>query len=245
VVQAASEETTTSASVLTPLPSCSTAEMLVFEFSGAGTDGKLEGALFRPVGDGPWPALVLNHGATNQPLAKALDVAPELVRRGYVLIAPRYSFAGPKPEAPEARRERDPDGDRRLCQEAAEFAQGMTFVKPERLGAAGISAGGFVVVGMLRKAQPYAAVAVVSAGVPTVPAEALSADQFQVPVLILTGDQDTVVAPTYGTNLEALLKREHRTVRMVHYPDGPHDLFKWDGKKIGSELADWFDQYLR
>jgi len=227
---------------LRPAPERATSGVLVYEFGNWDAGPSLEGVVIRPAGEGRWPAVVVNHGATNQPMDKALQIGPQLARRGCVTVAPRYSFSGPRPgDPPGTRRARDTEADVRRCVGAARFARSLPFVDGARVGVAGISAGGFLIVRALQGKHPFVAAVVVSAGLSKTPDPGSPLDAVRVPVLTIVGTADTVIAPAYGERLDAALRRAGGVSRLIRYADAPHDLFEWDGVRIANDIADWME----
>ncbi|MCX7047166.1 MAG: dienelactone hydrolase family protein [Candidatus Sumerlaeota bacterium] len=221
----------------------STTDVLVYEFEGQPPRGMLEGIVIRPADKSGCPFIVVNHGATNQPIDKAMEVGPHLARRGYVTVTPRYTHSGPKPGAT-TKPERDWDVDVELCIGAARFARTLPFVSG-RGGVTGISAGGFTIIDMLPGANPYSSAIVVSAGLEDPAPSNTTLKGFRIPVLIMTGTKDDVIPPTWGGNLYQALLNGRRKVKLISYDGGPHDLFNWQGRRVSNEMADWFDETLK
>ncbi|MBN1515267.1 prolyl oligopeptidase family serine peptidase [Candidatus Sumerlaeota bacterium] len=242
-------ETPSDASGKTPLiarQDISTTNALVYEFFGQGPEGLLEGTVVRPAGDGPWPVIVVNHGASNQPLDKAMQIGPALAQRGYVTIAPRYSFAGPKHDGGTGPSRREQDV--KLCIAAAKFAQALDFCDSERCAVAGISAGGFLILRVLtQRPQPFKAAAVVSAGIGAIPDEESELDRIATPLLVQHSAADEVVPVAYGENLYRFLqqRKPELPAKFLIYEGAPHDLYQWNGARLANDLADWCDPILK
>ena len=220
----------------------STTEISVYHFENFSAE-KLEGYVIRPTGKGSWPAVVINHGATNHPLDKAMQIAPTLARRGYVIIAPRYTFAKLKNDKYERR---DPLIDAKRCLAAARLANSIDFIKQDQLAVAGISAGGFVIVNCLLVKHPYKSAVVTSAGIAPYNKESVDRlKQSKIPVLIQLGTKDEVIPLDYGQRLYKTLKQAKIKTELKLYPNATHDLYKNHPKKIAGEMADWFDKTLK
>lgn len=125
---------------------------------------RLEGTLFRPDGEGPFPLAVINHGSPRDPAfrrsggrARFVEQSAWFVARGFAVIVPmRRGYAGSEGEWAEggggpcersnwylAGRESARD-----IRAAVEFMQGRPFIDPGRLVLVGQSAGGFGVLAL-------------------------------------------------------------------------------------------------
>src|SRR5688572_29550256 len=62
-----------------------------------GVSFDLQGILFKPQGPGPFPAVIVSHGAGGNAAVYARGVATEMVRWGLVCIATNYTHAGGVP----------------------------------------------------------------------------------------------------------------------------------------------------
>jgi dienelactone hydrolase len=181
----------------------------------------LTGDLYRPAGDGPFPALVLLHGCSGiQPNTRAW--AEWLKVQGYVALA-LDSFSG--------------RGLKRLCSDAspltgqaratdvwaaAQYLKTLPFVDGARIGAIGWSHGGWTVLHSPRFDYLY----------PDVTLKALVAfypacrDQAvyrgSIPLLILAGAEDNWTPAQPCEFLAESARRDGKDVTIVVYPGAHH-----------------------
>src|SRR5262249_31444070 len=120
-----------------------------------GPQGELRGYLYKPAGDGPFPAILWNHGSERLPGWQP-DLAEFFTSHGYVFFIPHRSGHGKSPGAYIMDRVNatrgTPSGDRIMIQAqdqanldvvaAAEWLQKQTFVDSSRMAMMGCSFGG-------------------------------------------------------------------------------------------------------
>jgi dienelactone hydrolase len=176
--------------------------------------------LFKPPGDGPFPALVLLHGCSG-PQPNGVAWAQWLQARGYVALA-LDSFSG--------------RGLRRVCGDssvltggarapdvyaAAKHLAGLSFVDKSRLGAIGWSHGGWTVLQASRLEGVHKDVSL-KAMVAFYPGCDIAIYRASAPLLILAGADDNWTPPL---NCQALTDRSRSAghdVTIVVYPGAQH-----------------------
>lgn len=73
-----------------------------------------------------------------------------------------------------------------------------------------------------------------------------SADKINTPLLLWWGKDDTNVIFTQSVSLYLALRRMHKNVRMLLYPDEDHSLWKVENQlNLDSQIKNWFDTYLK
>ncbi len=141
------------------------ADWIDFETAAAGTVS----ALFaKPEGDGPFAAIVYNHGRIVRKLGYAeaavrgydvKDFVEKLAAAGYVVIAPirdRLEDAGPEEAV---------SGGVAVSNGAIDFLKGRSDVNAERIGVMGFSEGGLITIWTALKRDDLAAVVLMSPAV--------------------------------------------------------------------------------
>jgi carboxymethylenebutenolidase len=117
-------------------------------------DLKLKGFVWKPPGDGPFPALLWNHGSEKSP-GSVDTVAPYFVSRGYVFFVPHRRWQGrsPGPYIMDELNALSRDNRNRMLVElheihladqlaGLEYLKGLTFVDKNRIAVMGFSFGG-------------------------------------------------------------------------------------------------------
>lgn len=201
--------------------------------------GTLNARLFRPPGEGPFPAVVALHGCSgpyNQRgdlSARHLDWAERLAADGFMVLLPD-SFGSRGLGAQCLVRDRlvRPSRERVADARAARaYLQGRADVDPRRVSLLGWSNGGSTTLWAVAKhiepadGQPdFQAAIAFYPGCRTVLDKATKGEwASRVPLLILIGEADswTPVAPC--RELVALAQRSGQRIRIVTYPNAVHD----------------------
>lgn len=187
---------------------------------------KLQAAVFRPSGDGPFPIVILLHSASGQS-QEVVGWGPDLARARFVVVAgcffarpPAVSpLVTPLPVCPEAPQRDETFAVRNLVA-MIEFAKRLPGVRSDRTGLVGWSWGGALALVAATSVTDARAVVSVAGGPlglqPTRndPSAASVVDRLGVPVLLLHGTRDNVVsvdsirqfeaqALTLGKNIES------------------------------------------
>jgi dienelactone hydrolase len=196
-------------------------------------DFKMSGILLKPAEKGPFPAVLISHGRGGSAESFGLNKAREMVKWGFVCIAPNYTHTGGPggmqrggrrvggPEAkgaplrgPRGGQNRGDDGasaeNIRRARTCLDILSKMPEVDAKRLAAYGHSMGGFVTIG-LAAAEPdrLKAAAITGSGIgqragfPAPSAE--SAEKVRTPFLIVHGSDDTVVRPEQSAAFKKIL----------------------------------------
>jgi dienelactone hydrolase len=193
---------------------------------------QLSGLMFRPVGPGPFPAVVLLHGCggmlTNSGYVTASfrHWAELLALEGYVAVL-TDSF--------------NPRGYRSICElqkrpilesrERAEDAYAtrewlisQPYVQPERIGLLGWSNGGGGTLWGMRRVQPYRGFRAAVAFYPGCRTLSRAKTPYQpyAPLLILIGEADDWTPATFCVELTKVARQQGGTVEIVTYPGAHH-----------------------
>jgi carboxymethylenebutenolidase len=187
------------------------------------SDGKeLTAFLYRPLGSGPFPAVVFNHGSEPLP-GWAPDQAEFYVRHGFVLLVPHRRGQGRSREAGDYILdvwESTHDPDRLVGQlvaqvddvmAAVEYIRSRPFVDPSRVAVAGCSYGG--IESLLAAERGNGLVAAVDFSgaamawgqlTPLRSRLRLAARNAKIPVLFIQSEDDFDTAPSTSLNAEML-----------------------------------------
>jgi dienelactone hydrolase len=199
----------------------------------SGTSYDLQGILFKPRGAGPFPAVILSHGAGGNANAYSRGVAADMVQWGLVSIATNYTHAGGVPlGAPGSSNEPGASQANILRGHAVlEILRGLGYVDMTRVAAHGHSMGAFVTTA-LAGAYPFdfRVVSHTAGGVrpDTGGAEAAAptdsqARSVRAPYQIHHGDADVVVPIAMDQRFVTLLQSGGVTHELHIYPGGSHE----------------------
>jgi dipeptidyl aminopeptidase/acylaminoacyl peptidase len=189
------------------------------------------GVMIRPVGDGPYPAILHLHGSGDT-VANNVGTLRLFARAGYVAMDVEYRKVG--------------DGliDMQDIYRSLDYLNGLRYVRRGLIGLNGFSLGGRLA---LRIAAHQSVLAVSAIGArtssgsnPTVLDEAV---RLRAPILLQHGTGDSVVPYNDAVLLEAKLKRLGRSVELISYPGADHSSLPWD--QVYDRVLRFFSAYLR
>ncbi|TGT71529.1 dienelactone hydrolase family protein [bacterium M00.F.Ca.ET.159.01.1.1] len=212
-----------------------TPESVIIPADGENQPAKLDAMLFKPRGQGPFPAIVAMHGCSGlwsrkndaELSPRHADWGQRLAALGYVVIFPdSYGSRDLGPQCRNDDREVEPYRERVEDANAARrYLQTLRFVKPDAIGLLGWSNGGSSVLYTVRpKNRPKAGSPDFRAAVAFYPGCTAIADKggwaTRVPLLIVMGDADdwTPAAPC-----KTLADANHDKVKLILYPGAYHD----------------------
>ena len=202
---------------------------------GKNEPATLDAMLFKPQGQGPFPAIVAMHGCSGLwSSKKATELSPRhadwgrrLAALGYVVIFPdSYGSRGLGAQCKNGDREVEPYRERVEDANAARrYLQTQPYVKPDAIALLGWSNGGSTVLYTVRpKDRPTADTPDFRAAVafhPGCTAQAEKGDwATRLPLLIVMGDADDWTPPTPCKKLAAA---NPDSVKLILYPGAYHD----------------------
>jgi carboxymethylenebutenolidase len=224
----------------------------------------LHGVVYKPIGEGPFPAVLWNHGSYDNPMVAFDQVGPVFVARGWVLFGPfrrgqgLSASAGPYIGDEIARAEKR-GGHKAAVQEMVRLLTGdhlgdqlagyawlkrQPFVIPDRIAAAGNSFGGIeTVLGTER--EPYCAAldaagaAQAWGGAPELQDQMMRAVRAsRCPLFFFQAENDFDLTPSRA--LARAMRESGKTSEIKIYPpfgDGRQDghNFAWRGGAVWAE----------
>jgi dienelactone hydrolase len=231
-------------------------------------DFTMNGILLKPAGKGPFPAVLISHGLGGSAESFGLNKAREMVKWGFVCIAPSYTHAG----GPQGVRRAAPRGDGtaskgaspkglgggqpptaygasveniRRAKTCLELVGELPEVDSKRLFAYGHSMGGFVTIGLASSSPDLLKAAAITGsgvapreGFPAPPVEV--AARIRSPFLILHGSMDPVVRPEQSASLKEELDRNKvPNVRRLFDGEG-HAIDQSNREEVFAAIKDWF-----
>jgi carboxymethylenebutenolidase len=215
------------------------AELVPVEVSFQSGNLTLRGFLYKPEGDGPFPAILWNHGSEKQP-GELPEVAPDVVAHGFVLFIPHRRGQGLSPGPyimDEVNRASDIGGrgerDKTLVAgmrthfedqvAAMTYLQALPFVDTKRIAVMGCSFGGIQTVLMAhrgmgaRAAVDFAGAAQTWGKYPQLREMMTDAvEHAQMPVFFVQAENDYDTAPS--KDLAAAMDQAHKDHSIQIFP---------------------------
>jgi len=206
-------------------------------------DETVQGILYTPAGNGPFPALVVIHewwGLNGWVKEQAVRLTDE----GYVALAIdlyRGKVATTPDEAHEIMRGVPHDRALRDLHAAVEFLESQPTVKKDRIGSIGWCMGGGYALDVALQ-EPELAATVINYGHLATDPEAVK--KINAPILGLFGAQDRGITPDDVHKFEQLLKQLDKKVEVKIYNDAGH-AFENPNNKDGYRADDAADAWKR
>ena len=176
---------------------------------------------FVPEGDGPFPSLVLLHGADGVRARIKLyrEVAGRFASAGYGVLLPHYF--GDSETAFSALRMNPLDflGWVRAVADVVDHANGLPHANAGKVGLIGFSLGAYLSLAVASQDSRVGAVVECFGGLPQLLAPAAATLP---PVLILHGARDPIIPVSQAYDLERTLKGLGKPYEMHIYPDQGH-----------------------
>jgi dienelactone hydrolase len=210
----------------------------------------LQGILFRPQGAGPFPAVILSHGASGSANGYARGLAVEMVRWGLVGIATNYTHAGGVPIGTPGTvlDSGASQANVRRAHAAYEILRGLGYVDMRRVAAHGHSMGAFVTTALLAAYPDDFRVASHSAGgvrPNSVPGPAPSDSQgmsVRTPYQLHHGDADDVVPIESDRRLSNLLQGSGVPHELFEYPGAAHNAVSTNSTVL-ARIRAWYSTH--
>jgi len=189
------------------------------------------GFLYKPPGDGPFPAVIYNHGGSggNQIGGAPEETSKALADNGYVGFSPL----------------RKPDTSLReklnYIKEAVNYLKTLDYVDADRIGIMGFSQGGFLTFLSAAGLSDYKAVVIMASAVEILNGYLDRVDGISAPVLLLIAENDKARQNHVQamTELNNALEFAGREVKMIVYPP-----YKDDGHQMFFEIGDYWDDVV-
>ncbi len=175
-----------------------------------------------PAGAGPSPALLLLHGSGGAVSYWLHQFTPMLAASGFAIYAPHYFD---KTGTQRATAEMILDGQHfpqwlQAAADAIAHVAARPKVDARRIGVLGISLGGYLATALAIDERRIRAAVELSGGVP--PGWELRASSAMAPMLVLHGEQDSIVPVSEARKLETLLKRHQIPSQLEIFPNETH-----------------------
>jgi dienelactone hydrolase len=212
--------------VLAGNPESSSGAIWTYAATADGTRYDLRGILLKPSGSGPFPAVIISHGAGGNANGISSGLAAEMVRWGLVCIATNYTHAGGVPiGAPGTASEPGASAANVLrARKLVDILGSLGYVDLNRLAAHGHSMGAFVTTAALGvHPDLFRAASHTAGGVRTgalfegpAPVESQAAG-IRTPYQLHHGTIDTVVALSADQRLDEILSARGAVHELIVY----------------------------
>lgn len=216
----------------------------------AGVLYDLSGVLFKPVGAGPFPAVIVSHGYSGSAANYSRNVGTRMVGWGAVVIATNYTHAANGPAgAPGSTAELGASvSNVQRARHLIELLRALGYVDITRVAAHGHSMGAFVTAALaathpdLLRAASHTAGGVRTDGVAgPAPSEA-QGRAIRTPYQMHHGDRDVVVALAADQRLSSLFEATGITHELHVYPGADHDDVAFDAAVLDRVRA-WYARH--
>ena len=236
------------------------------------SDGlKIYGRMNVPVGQGPFPVIILNHGYFNQSSFASGDgtqtMADILARNGYLTLASDYRGFGKSENDSQGSRGHNPNYAIEILNLIASVAS-LDKADANRIGMWGHSMGGEV---SIRTAEVSDKVKAIVLWAPTstntsenaafyggsrrtspLPSQGTESaysnndiGYITAPISLHQGLSDTEVNPEWSKELNDALKEEGKSIEYFEYPGQDHNFKNLGWDVISKRTVDFFDKYLK
>ena len=228
-------------------PESAQGAMWTFTGIAAGANVDIQGVLMKPRGTGPFPAVIISHGAGGNANAYSRGIASDMVGWGLVCIATNYTHAANVPPGSPGT-SNDPGASSANVTRARavyEILRVLGYIDMSRVAAHGHSMGAFLTAGLMASYPGEFRVASHTAGgvrpdfaTGAAPTES-QARSIRTPYQRHHGDQDTTVPLIMDQRLADVLQSVGTTRELVVYPGSGHNEVARDAVVL-RRVRDWY-----
>lgn len=216
---------------------------------GIGYD--MEGILFKPPGDGPFPAVIINHGTGFNVHEYSKAIAEQMVTWGYVCIGTNYTHAGSGPCGSPGKCEAADfgasDANVQRAIKCWDILASLSYVDTTCIKAFGHSRGAFVTTALVATyPRKFSAAGHTSGGVSLTAGDSAPtiqlASQILCPYIIHHGTEDFVVPYEADASLNNTLNSAGTIHTFYTYDNAVHDDLL-NNTVVLERTRSWFEQY--
>jgi dienelactone hydrolase len=234
----------------------------IYHYTLSNGETMMNGYIMKPEGDGPFPAVVVNHGGGGSARSFGIPNGMIFAKRGYVAIACDYThkdwFTKMKEEGweegwgPGASEENIARALKNI-----EILKSLDYVDDNKIAILGNSMGGFLTVGVAQRTNDLKAAIVVVAGIkdgnPQTPADEIIeiisppenlVKEISCPMLILAAKDDRTVDLKYPRHLKELLDEYNKTAKLIIYSNVGHDLIRVRRDEVYKDIFSFLGKYM-
>jgi dienelactone hydrolase len=214
-----------------------------------GVNFDLQGILLKPTGRGPFPAVIISHGAGGNAMTTR-DIAAEMVQWGLVCIATNYTHAGGVPlGAPGSAAEQGAsEANVQRAHAVHEILRGLGYVDIGRLAAHGHSAGAFVTSALVAaypndfRAASHTAGGVRPDNVSNAAPSESQARAIRTPYQMHHGELDSLIPFSSDQRLSGILQSDGVATEVYVYSGFEHNDVSRDPTMFARVRA-WYARY--
>ena len=201
----------------------------------------LQGVLFKPVGTGPFPSVIVNHGTGGSSLSYSSTASKQLVSAGFVCIATNYTHASISTAVP--------CGSPGDCADQRTWGAGidnllramkcwdilasLSYTDTTSIAAFGHSRGAFITIALAGTyPNKFSCFGHTAGGVGNTSDNTYASEEqvnkINKPYIFHQGDADVTVPKVYADNFEAILKKNGVPYTYYVYPGLTHSQMSTD-----------------
>lgn len=209
---------------------------LSFEYTPEAEKPTIRGFVAWPDGEGPFPAVVVNHGSNGTAQSSMQRFAKVFLDGGYAVLAADLAHARGG--------NRDPQETRRRLHACLAMLEKDTRVASGRIAMYGNSYGSFATLAMLSLSDKVKVAAFTGGGLPRREEDKVDLAAIAAPLLILHGADDSTVPLRSAQGLKDALDAAKKTVEMKVWEGVGHDLPEVRKDEVFREILRFFDAAL-
>ena len=217
----------------------------------------LQGILYKPVGNGPFPAVIINHGTGGSSLTYSSNAAKQMVTWGYVCIATNYTHAAISASVP--------CGSPGDCADQTTWGAGvnnflramkcwdilasLAYTDTNSIATFGHSRGAFLTIGLAGTyPNKFSCFGHTAGGVGNTSdltyATEAEVNSINKPYIFHHGDADVTVPIVYDNNIETIFKKNGVLYNYYIYPGLTHQQMSTDATMF-TRTKDFFNLHIK
>lgn len=204
----------------------------------------IQGLLLKPAGNGPFPAVVVNHGAGAHAEAFGRPFGQIFAAKGYVAIACDLTHArrGGDPNTFAG----SPENAERILA-CVSILEGLAYVDPQKLCMYGNSMGAYATVGTCTQTDKIKAAAITAGGVGSRGGldTTKNAAKIRAAFIILHGSDDKAVSVDRAKNFKAAMDKHGKTAELKIFDGIGHQLCREKQGEVFELILAFFDKQLK
>lgn len=217
---------------------------------------ELQGILYKPAGNGPFPAVIINHGTGGSSLSYSTNVARQMIAWGYICIATNYTHAaistsipcGSPGDCADQKTWGASNDNLFRAMKCWDILASLNYVDTFSIAAFGHSRGAFLTIALAGiYPEKFSCFGHTAGGVGntsdgTYASEAV-VNKINKPYIFHHGDADVTVPIVYDNNLEKIFIKNGLLYNYYIYPGLTHQQMSTDATMF-TRTKDFFNLYI-